>query len=288
MTDRHQGQWAPMVGTGLAILGSLYLLLAKEVEKLKKKEFDNEKNLPQSIADQCADDEILGSPVQSPVDITTSGDPGQLASDSHGSPQDIIHNGGPCANCGHYHRQGQPDNSSRVPGTGIIGGFARSIMVIDKYIDGMRQEIFGDDEPIHEEPAIIEIPGQLLRVRRDTGASRTPSRAPSSRQTVGGSPGEGSRTESPQPPQTPRSPSQRPVSRRSTVSDLPAIRPPFDMGGSPSSSAMGALAKRRRGTGDSLQVPEMAHTSPLRMMHSVPKASEDGEAEAIEDISRPP
>ena len=287
MADRDQGQWAPMVGTGLAILGSLYLLLAKEVENLKKEEIDNEKNLSQSIPDRCTDNTILGSPVQSPVDIFTSDGRGRPPSDTATGSQAELHDVGPCANCGHYHREGQSDNSSRVPGTGVMGGIARFIMMIDEHIDGMRQELFGDDEPIHEEPAIIDIPGQLLRVRRDTGASRTPSRAPSSRQTAGESPGEGSRTASPQPPQTPRSPSPGTVSRRSTVGDLPAIKPPFDVGGSPS-FATGALANRRRSRGDSLQVPQMAHTSPLRMIHSAPKASEDGEAEAIEDISRPP
>ena len=33
-----KGQWTPLAGTGLAILGSLYLLLAAEVAALKKKE----------------------------------------------------------------------------------------------------------------------------------------------------------------------------------------------------------------------------------------------------------
>lgn len=67
-----QGQWAPIVGTGLAIVGSLYLLLAADMEAEEKQEHEeghlNEQPAPRSPGrcarcDTCAvaDDDTNGS-----------------------------------------------------------------------------------------------------------------------------------------------------------------------------------------------------------------------------------
>jgi hypothetical protein len=274
------GQWAPMVGTGLAILGSLYLLLAAEVEALKKVKRSKD-NSPDSREVRWTDGDIIGSPLQSPIDSCPPLElvSGRLSASSrsdarpdasyagHDLPTERL-----CANCGHYHRQGQQDHRSRIPGTGTRGRIARFIVVIDAYIDSFRQGIFGDPDPDHEEPAaVIDVPGEELRnrLRRGTDGSRSHSRAPSVNRGVGvesyvdGS-SNTTRRGSPQPQQSPRSPSPLPraaAPRRSTTSKLSAIEKPFDPQDSAPSSSAAALANRGRSRQDSLQVPEMVHSS---------------------------
>jgi hypothetical protein len=273
------GQWAPMVGTGLAILGSLYLLLAAEVEALKKTR-RSKANSPDSRDGRWTDGDLVGSPQQSPIDSCPPLElvSGRLSatsrSDSRPDASYARHdrsNEKVCANCGHCHRQGQQDHRTRTPGTGIMGGVARFIIVIDNHLDSVKQGIFGDPEPNHEEaPAVIDVPGEELRnrLRRGTDGSRSHSRAPSFsggvvEPYVDGS-SDTTRTGPPQPQQLPRSPSQLPraaAPRRSITSKLPAIETLSDPQGSASSSSAAALANRRRSRQDSLQVPEMVHSS---------------------------
>jgi hypothetical protein len=273
------GQWAPMVGTGLAILGSLYLLLAAEVEALKKTR-RSKANSPDSRDGRWTDGDIIGSPLQSPIDSCPPLElvSGRLTATSRSEPRpdasyarhDLSIER--CANCGHCHRQGQQDHRSRIPGSGIKGRVAGFIIVIDDYLDSVKQRILGDPEPNYEEPAgVIGVPGEELRnrLRRGTDGSRSHSRAPSFNRGVVVEPYvDGSLnttgTGSPQPQQLPRSPSPLPraaAPRRSITSKLPAIETLFDPQDSASSSSAAALANRRRSRQDSLQVPEMVHSS---------------------------
>jgi hypothetical protein len=271
------GQWAPMVGTGLAILGSLYLLLAAEVEALKKTR-RSKANSPDSRDGRWTDGDIIGSPLQSPIDSCPPLElvSGRLTatsrSDSRPDASYARHDLSIerlCANCGHCHRQGQQDHHSRIPGTGIKGRVARFIIVIDDCLDSFKQGILSEPEPNHEQPAgVIGVPGEELRnrSRRGTDGSRSHSRAPSFNRGVepyvyGSSNTTG--TGSLQPQQLPRSPSPLPraaAPRRSITSKLPAIGTLFDPQDSASSSSAAALANRRRSRQDSLEVPEMAHS----------------------------
>ncbi|EKV19577.1 Transcription factor [Penicillium digitatum] len=55
LTDRSSGQWAPIVGTALAVLGSLYMLLSEDMEAAGKEDGHQEVNLAgNDLSDECA------------------------------------------------------------------------------------------------------------------------------------------------------------------------------------------------------------------------------------------
>ena len=291
------GQWAPMVGTGLAILGSLYLLLAAEVEAMKETE-PSEADATDSRPGRITEGDIVSSPPQSPID---SSSPFRVVSEqriaashvetrpdaSHTRRDPSLERS--CASCGHYHKQEQQEHVSRKLGTGIRGRVAKFILLIGGYLDGD-----SDPEPPHEEPAaIIDVPGEKHRNRMLSGAdgSRSRSRTPSvDRRAVTEHHEEDSsnttRTGSPQPQSSPRSPS--PSSRAagprgSAINHVPATETQFDQRDPASASPPAALANRRRSTRDSLH-PETAriHSGSL---FAATRTSEDGHAEEIEDVS---
>ena len=165
-------QWAPMVGTGLTILGSLYLLIAAEVEALQKTGL-LKANPTDSGDGRRIEADIIGSSWQIPIDSfralglgsgrLTATSPSDTRPDASYAGHDLS-SGRLCANCGHCHRQGPQGHLSRKLGTGIRGRVARLIIDIDDYLVSVKQEIFGDLELYHEEPAaVINVPGVELR-----------------------------------------------------------------------------------------------------------------------------
>jgi hypothetical protein len=268
------GQWAPIVGTGFAALGSLYLLLAADVKAVK------EEAKPSASMHHCNCSHrhhgrgrqptlIVQPAVESPP---SSGDTPSIDDDvSENSSQDPA---------------GMPDVGIGLSAESDAGNrrkVARVLTTVGNYLSTAAHNRFGDPELKRvKAPDYHEVPGEEQRnseLRRIKTQFKQRSRAGSSAGSVASGLGiedssAKNRAASPQSPHSPRSPSLSPspaTSRRPHASPLQAERTSFELQKHPSTSSAGLvgdmLQRRRRST---LEVPPVDHHNPTR---SNPSAS---------------
>ncbi|OJD40342.1 uncharacterized protein BKCO1_1000515 [Diplodia corticola] len=244
------GQWAPIVGTGLAAIGSFYLLVAKDVEQ--------EANIDASIHDYSGS---LGLEAGGDLSSTSSqpiATPGSLDNRSQSPPNEL-----------------QP-TSSRRQRQASIGGHRREVTrvltTVGNYLGTVGFSRFDDSEWIRNAGAYPEIPAERQRNRRlpkiivsnnrRRDATPTPRQQRSRAASRASSPsvaGGGSST--PRAASTPSSPSPR--SRSPAPSAITPRRPDLQHNPTPSSGtgSTGEMVQIRRNT---LEVPPPMHHSPTR------------------------
>jgi hypothetical protein len=279
------GQWAPISGTILAVLGALYLLL-----QLDLKAVPEEPNLNASMPHcNCAMHEGgTGPSAASSNPVTTLGatDMRRSSSNSGGetSSEIVPTTSQPGPGQGHKIKR-----SWTATDRGNRRKVAKALTAIGDYLGTAAQDRF-DLSEFKRGKALDypEVPGEerrnpeLLLIREQYNPSRdadgnvtpalrgSPSRAGSfTGSFVSGFGGEGSSTTlrdasfpSPfAPPSIPR------ILHAAT---LPAERPSFELPNPPLSSSAGATGGRPRQPGDSLAVPSRVHHSPTRSNSSAP------------------
>jgi hypothetical protein len=259
------GQWAPIVGTGLALLGSLYLLFAVKPKAAKPTHQCN-----------CSMKEVDRGLLTASSDSEAAPD----ATDMYGS---FPNNGGGTLS------EMVPITSQSGSGQTDAGNrrkVARTLRAVGKYLGTPAHGLFDDSEFKHGKALDFpEIPGEehrnpdLPQIReqynqaRDADGNVTPgrpSRAGSiTNSVISGLDIEGSSTRprvaSPSPPS---SPSPLPFSSPTTprilhASTLPAERPSVERQNHRSSSSAGTSAGGQRLWRDTLQVPSAAHHRPM-------------------------
>lgn len=280
------GQWAPIVGTGLAVLGSLYLLLAADLKAVKE-----EANPNTSMHHcNCSIQEVgIGLSPASSHSVATPGAIDMRLSFSNGgggtSSEIVPTTSRPAPGQGH---QARP---SSVADAGSRRKVARALTAVGIYLGTAAPDRFDDSEFKRGKALDFpEIPGEEHRNRalpqireqynqcRDADGNVTPvlreqrSRAGSFTGSVASGLGvEGSSTTpravSPQSPQSPHPPSPFPSPTtlgRPHASTLPNERTSFELQNLPSSSCAGLTGGRLRQRRDTLEVPSLVYHSPTR------------------------
>jgi hypothetical protein len=289
------GQWAPIVGTGLAVLASLYLLLAADPEAVKE-----EANPNVSMHHcNCSMQEVgIGLFRASSHSDDTPGATDMRRSFSNsggGTSSEIVPTTSrPAPGQGHQvKRSWTADAANRRK-------VAKALTAIGNYLGTAAHDQFDDSEFKRGKAVDFpEIPGEehrnsaLPQIRERYNQSRDadgnvtpvlrerPSRAGSFTGSVASGLGiEGSsttpRAASPQSPQSPHSPSafSSPTTpRRPHASTLPAERTSFELQNPPSSSSAGPTRGRLRQRGDTLEVPSPVHYGPTRNNPSAPSVT---------------
>ncbi|CZS88370.1 uncharacterized protein RAG0_00111 [Rhynchosporium agropyri] len=253
------GQWAPLVGSGLAAFGSLYLLLSSDQPDRDA----NEKTLPHHCNCSAHDHTPIASPSPSSTPFATpairrssSKDGRRSLAELEIAPQSSLNL---TQTQTHHSRRTQSDFGGRRKVANVLTN-------IGNYIGTAAQDRFDDSEFKHGRAVDYpELPGEAYRnpkliqtrreynpLREETGRSRAPS-------FISNGPGEGSiRGVSPQSPRSIRqSSTQRPQlgilpGRTSTEEQIPM------------SSASVPIDQGRRGRRDTLEVPSPIHHAPAR------------------------
>ena len=277
------GQWAPIVGTGLAVLGSLYLLLAADLEAAKEASpnasMHHRNGSMQEVgrALSTASSHSVATPDATDMRRSFSnGDRGAsievLPTTSQSAPEQ-----------GHHAKQ------SGMADAGNRRRVAETLTAIGNYLGTAAPDRFDDSEFKHGKALDFpEIPGEEHRNRalhqireqynhsRDAEGNVTPmlreqsSRAGSFTGSVASGLGvEGSsitpRAASPQPPQSPHSPSLFPsptTPRRPHANTFPVERGSFELQNPLLSSSTGSAGDRLRQRRNTLEVPSPVHHSP--------------------------
>jgi hypothetical protein len=262
------GQWAPIVGTGFAALGSLYLLLAVDLDAVRKKPNSN----TYMHHCRCSTHDVgVGRLTASSDSIATSRATDVRRSFSDGG-EGIPNETTPTTS---QPSQEQANQSKRSWTTdmGNRRKVAQALTAIDKYLGTAAQAQFDDSEFKHGKALDFpEIPGEehrnsaLPQIReqynqyRDARGNVTPSlrEQPSRSGSVNSRLGveDGSTT--------PRAASPSPTTPlRPQASVLPAEPALFELQTPPSSSSVDPTGDRLQQR-DTLEVPSPVHHSPTR------------------------
>ncbi|KAI0850852.1 hypothetical protein F5Y00DRAFT_268229 [Daldinia vernicosa] len=301
------GQWAPLVGTGLAALGSLYMLLAVDIEATKRganlsdpiHHFDDGQHPTRPRASSSLH--------SGGIEITHCDDITHPEHDLRSSPSMQDMNGGLFISSSHSvaapstaHVRSSSSNSGRETSTEIAPTESRpsmhdignrrkvynTLLVVSNYLGTASHDRFDDSEFKHGKAIDFpEIPAEdkrnpdLARVREaynhhrndDESASIRPSRAGS----FAGSPTMTRAISAPHPPSpvsrsSSPSPSTRGVQHSNT---LPAGQSSFDVQYQDASSSAGQTRGRPRQRRDTLEVPVVHPSSSRAMQPSSPAAS---------------
>ncbi|PGH28069.1 hypothetical protein AJ80_00325 [Polytolypa hystricis UAMH7299] len=261
------GQWAPIVGTIFALLGSLYLLLAADVEAVEEKVYPDD---PAHHCDCCSRREGGSAHIVITPSVhgdSSNGDRGSIS--ERGSTISRFTSG-----------PGQPPERSWQ-----AGKVAKALTKIGNYLsDSAHARLDVSEFKRGLAVDFPEIPGEEPRNRnlhkirerynpsRDADGNATPlSRVGSfSRLSVEGSSSTTPRAVSPQPPQSRRSLSTSPspgTPQRLRASTVPGGWASFDTHNPPSSAGSNRGRTQRR---DTLEVPTPAHHSPMQQRDSSP------------------
>ncbi|KAI0477261.1 hypothetical protein GGR56DRAFT_398945 [Xylariaceae sp. FL0804] len=297
------GQWAPVVGTALAALGSLYVLIATE---LKKAETEEEPDVPNTHAHSCNcslnyypsihvdDGSIHGSDIENPLRIISHG------SSRHSREGGSVTHVESAARSLPGHLTQTPTNVDR----GNRHKFAKMLTSIGDYVGTAAADRFDDSEfrrgravdwpliPGEEErnPELRRIQ-QLYNPRRDIEGNATP--RPSRPASFIGTPPE----EAPTTPPRDGSPGS-PTSNRSPISlpphvvtrsiTLPGRQTPSQPQTSPPIPMLEYHRRRMAPRRDTLEVPSPMYHGPPRSSPPVsPPVSPPGVANLAEGSSSP-
>ncbi|KAK2762877.1 hypothetical protein FQN54_001052 [Arachnomyces sp. PD_36] len=252
------GQWAPIVGTGLAILGSLYLVMAADQEVR-----EDGPNMNTSI-----DPNSFPANLPGPVDMGRS-----FSNESGGSASERLSTISASAS-------ESPSKGPRTDDRGNRLKIARTLSVVSNYLGTASPELFDVSAFKHGKALNFpETPGEenknpdLPRIRerynrgRDLRRSRAGSfndSAPSAFDSEGIS--MGSRGSSPRP-------SMSSTTSRLHRSALPTERISSDLSSRDPSVASGSVAPRLRERRDTLEVPPPVHFNSVRNSPPNPSAS---------------
>jgi hypothetical protein len=290
LTDsvRIVGQWAPMVGTALAVLGSLYLLLAAEPEA--KKDEATPDASPHPCHCNCSMQQVGTGPSAASshsVTIPVSASMRQtLSNDTEETSIEIVPTTSqPAPDHGHPMKR-----SWTIDDAGYRRKVANSLTELANYVGTAAPNRF-DISEFRRGRAVDfpEIPGEEHRNRalpqireqynqtRDADGYITPvgresrSRASSFNDSIASGRGIGGsttpRSASPQPPHSSRSPSPVPsltIPRRPHASTFPVLRTSIEQPNSPSSPTAGSSGVGLRPRRDTLEVPSPTHRSTSR------------------------
>jgi hypothetical protein len=279
------GQWAPLVGAGLAVLGSLYLLLAADLEAVKEEANSNASMHHRNFSMQGVG---IRLPTASSHSVATPGATDMRRSLSNGgreTPSEIVPTASRPAS-GQDHQAMQ----SWTADAGNRRKVARALTTISNHLGTAAHDQFDDSEFKHGKALDFpEIPGEehrncaLRQIReqynqcRDADGNVTPvlreqaSKAGSFTGSVASGLGvEGSSATPgaalPQLPQSPHSPSPFPshtTHQAPQASVLPVERTSLELQNLPSSSTS-STGDRLRQRRDMLEVPSPAYHSPTR------------------------
>lgn len=272
-----QGQWAPIVGTGLAVLGSLSLLLAaspdhgKDDENKKGTEKDRQGQNPPDHRCDCHMRQVDPSLVTASSPFAVTLDPTEMNPNPTNSDRGTIREKLPSRT------QSSPVHSTQLkPSEPADEGSRRKVAKVltsfANYVGTAAQDRFDvSDFKGGKALDFPELPGEaqrnpdLSQIREqynhyNPALGRTTSKAGSftSRLSFEGSAAATPRTGSPQPRSASTFPSS-PRPQRPHITPLPAERSSLELRNTASSSSAGSPGGRTRHRRNTLEVPSPVH-----------------------------